>query len=154
MHREIKFRAKTFPKKGEDSFTGDWVFGNLIVISTGDCYIKNTKHEGRFGCGVGVIPPTVSQFTGLIDKKGIEVYEGDILRVGDNLLCKVFYMDENIQDVGDEIHAAFMGSFIDSAGCIKVIPIDSYFKNTCVVIGNMWDTPELYKSPDSEINLL
>ena len=52
-------------------------------------------------------------------------------------------MDENVQDVGDEIHAAFHGSGFDIHGRVLVVAIDNYFKNTCVVIGNMIDSPEL-----------
>ena len=85
----------------------------------------------------------VEQFTGLHDKNGKEIYEGDILNVGENLVCEIVYVDKNVEDYGDEIHCAFHAKvYIHN----KTIPLDSYLKNNCEIIGNIHENPELLEN--------
>lgn len=71
MTREIKFRGKA-------KLDGKWWFGNLVPKDThGRTQINNPEHGGCFD----IDPETVSQFTGLHDKNGKEIYEGDIIRM-------------------------------------------------------------------------
>lgn len=129
--REIKFRGKRLDN-------GEWVYGSLLMLESQEksleplhCYIFSLDK----GCH-RVIPDTVGQFTGLHDKNGKEIYEGDIA-----LATLKFF---NINDKKCKI-IFHNGSFGVQYGFST-----DYFKpfsawDVIEVIDNIYDNPELLK---------
>ena len=125
--REILFRGKTE--------RGEWIEGFYIkdVIET---YIYDKYRNTRMQ---SVIPETVGQYTGLTDKNGKKIFEGDIVKAQDDVFGSPFCDGIIGKIVYDE--CAF---FIEPKN-----PVDSQrlFDECAVyeVIGNIHDNPELLK---------
>lgn len=70
--RELKFRGKTLNE-------GEWIYGMTISHGTIARKKNNLYMEVAPDKWKGIDPETVGQFTGLLDRNGKEIYEGDIL---------------------------------------------------------------------------
>ena len=138
--REILFRGKRLDN-------GEWVEGDLVhsVYKVGDTCV------GKFGCTLGMLqvdPSTVGQYTGLKDKNGEMIFEGDILhiaKIADGL--GGYYqppLDYTVNVVVKWDLCAWMWETLCEDKLYISFP-DAWCHYECEVIGNIHDNPELLK---------
>lgn len=124
MKREILFRGLSNQGKG-------WLYGDLIRNKRGAIAIvppHPLKVTHRYSC-YEVIPDTIGQYTGLTDKNGVKIFEGDIISIG----------EPNIK---------YITMWRDAGLCAKQIGASSYvgltyWASDIEVLGNVIDNPEL-----------
>lgn len=144
MERKILFRGKV-KYNGNHLFAGEWVFGSLIVKPSGTfIYIVE---EDEFGNIVRefeaeIFPETVGQFTGLDDKNGKCIFEGDIYKRNTDLYlvtCTTLggFLYRQIYDSWTKrnIFGKMEQSWLSAVECYKYEIID-----------NIIDNPELIKT--------
>lgn len=132
--REIKFRAKRLD-------TGGWVYGDLIYPPSGTAIImiyialQYRVYDKRTYV---VDNDTICQFTGLTDRNGKQIFEGDII---------------SLADLTDDLKAVVVYNEEETAFCLKLIGSDALGFRTLgswlsmgydvEVIGNRYDHPDL-----------
>jgi uncharacterized phage protein (TIGR01671 family) len=132
--REIKFRAKRVDN-------GEWVYGYYESNPlTGKSHIFSFDNECSYVYEVK--PETVGQFTGLLDKQGREIYEGDIVKICvPNTAVDEEEMD-NFKLITVEIYFENGSFWFQGEGCTDC---NWHFYNAGEreVIGNIYENPEL-----------
>jgi uncharacterized phage protein (TIGR01671 family) len=143
MSREILFRGKIKLPDGYRGHNlpyqnGDWIYG-----------LMNSNESIR---GIFVDTDTIGQYTGITDKNGVKIFDGDIVRIGryfnnnfyteDNYVCKYDINTASFKfyyvvpkDIADVNKYAILGdgATLSDMGCGFTIN----------VIGNICDNPEL-----------
>lgn len=133
MDREILFR-------GKHKEYNEWVEGDFIHEPFGEC-IQFIRNECR--SKIKINPETVCQYTGLTDKNGRKIFEGDIVRYMDEVIEK----EKTDKIEYNETHAAFCRLHKSEMG-FQYLFIDESFANKCEVIGNIFDNPDLLEGEE------
>ena len=121
---DIKFKAKRLDN-------GEWVKGDLVHSTS---YVGISYPSDEFS-DVPIVhrvdPKTVCQFTGLKDKEGIDIFEGDLLYDEDSGIVSAIKWKRNI-----------CGYVYEKAGAFATMRVFS--NHTCFlkVIGNKFDRNE------------
>lgn len=163
--REIKFRGRA--KNVNEWCYGSYIFTNDNTNNPFRTHPFKESHRivfwvaGDWNMGgwvdEEVIPETIGQYTGLKDKNGKEIYEGDILRGDeypfncdsvDNYFAKVVWADKvcgfyilTHKNPNSTVSGIFHGNWSQ---------LDEEDIKSFEVIGNIYDNPELIKEEEND----
>lgn len=162
--------------RGKDKTTGKWVEGFYVCIGEKYSYIFTGKIDFRTSLLTpksAVIPETVGQNTGMKDKKGTEIYEGDIIEVEDELVWG-YNTEGGMEYDSCECRSRFIIGYDESEAAFRITGSnlrdyeeDSQFlydidtngngenivkevECRATVIGNIHDNPELLEQKEQE----
>lgn len=121
--RTIKFRGKRVDN-------GEWVYGGVEQKSITIIYDDTLQYDNE----TLVFKETVGQFTGLYDKNGKEIYEGDIV---------VGYGTWNLFVCIEQGHTLVKWKDYDSSKQIFNLEQNWINEEECVIVGNIHDNKEI-----------
>ena len=139
--REILFRGKR-------ANNGEWVEGDLLQIKYYNKPIIECKimPQAPVSSAYPVLPETVGQFTGLTDKNGKKIFEGDIVKCTDTINDFEFNAVVEFGNPNGEYNWGYQLKFIsgeesnfDILCWVDMKETGAYIE----IIGNIYDNPEL-----------
>ena len=142
--REILFRGK---RADNEKWKSGLLCKQLDLDGTDELCIQTWDREaqGVSSRVVAVIPSTVGQYTGLTDKNGKKVFEGDILKHFNKPTIQAEAYDIYKVEF-DEVRCMFVGR-INTAVTAE---LKKYLGDYYEVIGNIYDNPELLVGKENE----
>ena len=136
--REILFRGKR-------ADNGEWVEGDLIQVGLHDKpKYASIMPQTPVSCVYGVLAETVGQYTGLTDKNGKRIFEGDIIQFGariKDVRWNSETMAWELTDIG--VPDCDVNHLHNTVSLSELYVETCYGEMTSEVIGNIHDNPEL-----------
>lgn len=126
--RTIKFRQPIRNKKG---IFLEWFYWGYIDGQWIQAAIQQNGLDTR---------TESQQFTGLKDKNGNEIFEGDLYQVANNKIYEVRYFE-----MGEMNYELSGGMFVLCVNETNFFPFDEYAIKNGKVIGNIYEHPNLLK---------
>lgn len=157
--REILFRGKRLD-------TGEWTYGVPleysgqfgIVRCTEDTRILPYKDDNFVSHYVEelyspkVDPKTIGEYTGLTDKNGVKIFDGDIVRdIFNASVVGIVRYGEYRNTFNDDEHGGHVGFYIEWQDKKDLLRKDLvYWMKNSEFIGNIFDNPELFEEEGNE----
>jgi len=155
MNREIKFR-------GRIADTREWLYGSLLILTTGHYIVPAGTYYNEItdfdidekitvnalwehNDFYQVIPETVGQYTGLKDRKGKDIYEGDIIQYTFDSPESLYATENGLKVRKSKVFwSEWRGSFA-VGNSLANNNLFNYVRNgnRVEVIGNIHENPEL-----------
>lgn len=135
--REILFRGKSV-------LNSKWLFGNFLKTDDGVFVIQNFDPFGGLA-KYEVDHNTVCQYTGLTDKNGGKIFEGDIVRdIFNASVVGIVRYGEYRNTFNDDEHGGHVGFYVEWKEKRDLLRKDLvYWVKNSEFIGNTFDNPEL-----------
>lgn len=129
---------------------GYWVYGSLISNPNEKYYAILPQKEWSSSINaIKVIPETVCQYTGLKDKNGNMIFEGDIVKndwcfmKGNSVVKLGAYKSPDMGNGYMQGHLGFYLEHIDKSESKTSRKDIMFFANNCEIIGSVHSNPEL-----------
>ena len=122
--RTIEFRG--IIKNPDELFSG-FIYGDLLHYANGSIGIRQIETGQEFD----VVPETVGQFTGRLDKNGKDIFEGDLIKY-ENKKFEIKYLNARFSAI------ELSGTECETLGVL--------LWNDAEIIGNIFNNPELLKN--------
>ena len=153
--REILFR-------GKDLKTGRWVYGYFVYCASMYDNFETDRvaeiipvdtdriYRGEYNCHevYEVDIDTVGQFTGLVDKNGTKIFEGDLVKLN-NDVKKIFNAEDGYVWFN---HGCF---FVHNDRCSMLDSLHTLADLNYIfrgeVVGNIYDNPELMEKEETNV---
>ena len=125
----MKYRGK---QRIDDHY---WYYGDLIYVNRAAYIIRQSMDKKKY-CSIKVVPVTVERCIDYADVNGVDIYEGDIIKIR-KFDVRSSEQDEEICEV--ETRNNFL------------LKLTEYKYNTIEVIGNKWDNPHVLEMCKKEV---
>ena len=140
--RDILFKAKRLDN-------GEWIEGNYVNGYTFHYILPIPMAFAQSGCAIVVNKATICQYTGLKDKNGIKIYEGDIVKFDE------YKYEKLVQSIISEIKwceelCSLSLVVSERQGTRGTLSHLLDYNKEVKVIGNIFDNPELLNYADND----